>query len=220
MLVKGNLVIGMQGEGAFTEHAGGEIVHHGGGLDMEIPQHFVGAPAPDKANGVVVDFGAEQGHSAGGPQGASRDVRWDEAVGGAKSNGSHAKGMCDISRTHGLPPVVVLVQGKEGRGGGMMLEEMGDAARKSGDRAEVGVTAVAEAHDFAAHTILLDREFQSGEGGGGDVVGGASEEVEPNGADEEGNIGKAERRGVGGETSIFTGTEQEKEGDGNHVSNC
>ena len=55
-----------ESEGTAREHLGGEIVHDRLGLDMQISQHLVGAPAPDEADGVAVDMGAEKGHGARG----------------------------------------------------------------------------------------------------------------------------------------------------------
>ena len=63
------------------EHASGVVTHDGFGLDVEIAQHFVGAPASNKPNDVCVNAGAQEGHSASGAEAACGDIRGKESEG-------------------------------------------------------------------------------------------------------------------------------------------
>ena len=75
--------IGMQDESAMLQHAGGVVAHGGFGLDVEIAQHFIAAPAPNQADHVCVDLGPKECHCAGRAKRAGRDVRGQKAQGGA-----------------------------------------------------------------------------------------------------------------------------------------
>jgi hypothetical protein len=53
-------------------------VGEGGGkrvsLNVEVPEHFVRAPATKEANFVGVDLGTEEGHGTTQSEGSGRDV--------------------------------------------------------------------------------------------------------------------------------------------------
>ncbi len=51
-------MIGVQSIGAIAEHAGREISHNRGGLDMEVAEHFVRGPVTNEADGIMVNFRA------------------------------------------------------------------------------------------------------------------------------------------------------------------
>jgi hypothetical protein len=57
-LVHWNGTVGKQGK-LGLQHSGGETSHDWFGLDMEVTQHFIGAPATDETNYISVDFGAK-----------------------------------------------------------------------------------------------------------------------------------------------------------------
>ena len=62
------MTIGDEGEIPVIDHHSSEMTHDGGGLYVQVPQHFITAPATDKLNFVTVDVGAEESHGAGGAQ--------------------------------------------------------------------------------------------------------------------------------------------------------
>jgi len=49
-----DVVVGMKMEGATLEHQMGEVAHDRFGLEMEVAEHFIGAPTAQKANDVTV----------------------------------------------------------------------------------------------------------------------------------------------------------------------
>lgn len=79
-----DLLVGDKGKISTGEHAGRKMTHEGLGLDVKIAQHFIGAPAAEKANAVGVNVGTEECHGTGSTQGACRDVLGEETVGRTK----------------------------------------------------------------------------------------------------------------------------------------
>ena len=67
-------MVGKEGEVAARKHSGRKMTHDGFGLDMEVAEHFVGAPAAKKSNAVRVNIGAKEGHCASCPEGPGRNV--------------------------------------------------------------------------------------------------------------------------------------------------
>lgn len=146
-------------------------MHDWGGLDMEVAQHVVGALAAKEANGVVVDIGAEESHSASSPKGSGRNVRWDKPVGGAQDDGSCAKGLGDVGGADGLPGRLIPIHRQSGSGRGTVLGKVGDSAGQGCHRTKVGVPTTAEVDDFASNPIFLGSKFESGEGSRGNIMG-------------------------------------------------
>jgi hypothetical protein len=63
-----------QCEGTAKEHAAGEVGHEGSGLQVEVAEHFVGAPSAEKADDVGVNVGAEESISASGSEAAGGNI--------------------------------------------------------------------------------------------------------------------------------------------------
>ena len=59
---------------AAPNHGRGEVPHKRVGLEVQVAQHLIGAPAADKLNDVGIDLSAEQCHSATRAKGACGDV--------------------------------------------------------------------------------------------------------------------------------------------------
>jgi len=53
-----------KGEGATGQHRGSKMLHHGHGLEVQITEHDVGAPATNQLDDAGVDTAAEEGHGA------------------------------------------------------------------------------------------------------------------------------------------------------------
>ena len=94
----GDVLTGEKGEGTATKHAGREIAHDRLCLDMEVSQHFIGAPAAEELNDVGINLGAQQGHGAGGTEGASRDMLGEETVSRAEQTGMGAEECSNVMR--------------------------------------------------------------------------------------------------------------------------
>ena len=76
---------------------------------MEVAQHFIAAPAPNKFYAVVVDAGTKKGHGTGRAQGASGDIFRQETYGVAKDADRRFKGTGDVGGTDVVPFVLVEV---------------------------------------------------------------------------------------------------------------
>ena len=57
-------LVGKHAELAASNHGGGQVHHEWVGLEMEVTQHFVGAPAADQFDDVGVNLAAEESHSS------------------------------------------------------------------------------------------------------------------------------------------------------------
>ena len=49
-------LVGVKGEVTLLSHASGKVVHDGLGLDMEVSEHFVRAPAANESNDVGINL--------------------------------------------------------------------------------------------------------------------------------------------------------------------
>ena len=76
---KGGCVTRGEAERTATEHGRGDAVHNRLCLDMKVPVHLIGAPAPDEAYAVTVNASTQESHGAPGAGGACRDVFGREA---------------------------------------------------------------------------------------------------------------------------------------------
>ena len=77
--IRGNEDVLGEGVGAVVQHALGECMRLGEGLDSKVAEHGVGFPVAHKLDGVFVDTGTEEG---GGPT-------WPEAASAEKSTGRY-----------------------------------------------------------------------------------------------------------------------------------
>ena len=98
-----------KGEIPVIDHHSGEMTHDGGGLYVQVPQHFITAPTPNKFDAVVVDAGTKKCHSTGRAQGASGDIFRQETYGVAKDADRRFKDTGDVGGTDEVPFVVVEV---------------------------------------------------------------------------------------------------------------
>jgi len=69
-----NKVIGNERIRPSRKHTLGVIAHKRVSLDVEVPEHFVRAPAADEADDVGVDAGQEECRRASGAKTARRDL--------------------------------------------------------------------------------------------------------------------------------------------------
>ena len=70
----------MEAKVSGDRHGGGERRHDGWGLDVEIAEHRIRAPATDEANKIGVDLGTEEGHRPAGVEGPSFNVSGAKAI--------------------------------------------------------------------------------------------------------------------------------------------
>ena len=99
----------------------------------------------------------------------------------------------------------------------MVATEVEDAANDAEDGTKLWVTASIEANNFPTDTILLVGEGERDEGGAFEFGVRSRQQVKTPLTDEKLHIGEPERSGVGFCSGVFTGTEEEEEGKGNHV---
>jgi len=71
-LARGDSVVG-------GEHESGEVFGDGFSGEVEVPEHFVRAPAAQKLDHVCVDIRDEQRHGASRSEGAGRDFVGEES---------------------------------------------------------------------------------------------------------------------------------------------
>ena len=64
-LKDGYPLIGDQSIRTSCEHALGEGIHNWGGLEMQVSEHLVRAPAAEKSNDIGIDIGTKEGVGAG-----------------------------------------------------------------------------------------------------------------------------------------------------------
>ena len=141
-------------------------------MDVEISEHFVRSPSPNKPNPISIDLGTEKCHGAGGPKGAGRDTRGDESVDWSQNGHRRSK---EVGENHGgdapkaQGPWVKV--GGQGLGWcGAVCSEMEYAAGGGPDRAKVGVATATEADDFATHAVFLRGELEGHKGGSEELV--------------------------------------------------
>ena len=61
------------------EHATGKVRHERGGLQMEVTEHFVGAPSAEESDDVGIDVGEEESVSASSLEAAGSNIDGKEA---------------------------------------------------------------------------------------------------------------------------------------------
>jgi hypothetical protein len=81
---------------ARNEHFLGEVFHHGLGLNMKVPHHFVRAPTAEERDDVFINIGAEERHSAAGAKGPCANIFWEEPQRGADGGHRKTKGGGDV----------------------------------------------------------------------------------------------------------------------------
>ena len=164
-------MIGMKSEGTVVEHTGRKVAHDRFGLNMEVAEHLVGAPAAHEADEVGVHFSAKEGHGPRSVEGTGGDIGGEESEGGTEDGGGQAENQCDDFRKDGERLGMLEVLGKRSLPGGVMIAEVEDAAGKAEDRAKLGVAAFAEANDFATNAVFLVGELKRSKGCGPDGLG-------------------------------------------------
>ena len=65
-------------------------------MDVEVPEHFVGAPTAKEPDAVGVDVRAEKGHGASGAKGASGDIGGQETVRRTQQTDGGAEEGCEV----------------------------------------------------------------------------------------------------------------------------
>ena len=66
------------------EHEPGEVAHDRLGLKVEVPEHFIRAPAANESDDVGINSGEKEGHGTTHPKGAGCDVIRNKADARAK----------------------------------------------------------------------------------------------------------------------------------------
>ncbi len=79
-------------------------------LDTEVAEHGVGAPAPEKLDGIWIDVGAEEGGGPSRTQGATGDQRRRDPSFLFNKGGSMPKSIGDEPRRDIVPLLVVRIQ--------------------------------------------------------------------------------------------------------------
>ena len=96
--------MGKKGIGAAMQHPGRKITHDRLSLNMQVSQHFIGAPAPDETDAIGIDIGTQEGHGAGGAEGAGRDVLGHKIVSGAEDGHGQAEGGSEVGGAEAREP--------------------------------------------------------------------------------------------------------------------
>ena len=90
------ILVWEQGEASSGEHSGGKVSHDRFGLEVEVSKHFVTPPPAEEADAVRIDIGTQQGGSASGSQGSSRNVMWEETVLWSKDCDRQSEKVCQV----------------------------------------------------------------------------------------------------------------------------
>ena len=85
-------MVGNEREGSTGEHFASEVFHDRLGLEVEVSEHFVGPPTPEKANDVGIDLGTEKGIRAGGAEASCGDILREEPEGWSEELDGSAEG--------------------------------------------------------------------------------------------------------------------------------
>jgi hypothetical protein len=101
----------------------------------------------------------------------------------------------------------------------MVSAKVKDAANDAEDGTELWVTTAVKSNDFATDAIFLVSEGERYKSRRFEFGVGSSEQIETPLANEELDIGESERSGVGRSGGVFARTEEEEEGQRNHVGN-
>jgi hypothetical protein len=216
-LVHWNGTVGKQGE-LSLQHSGGETSHDRFGLDMEVTQHFIGAPATDETDDISVDLSAKEGHGASRTKRASTDIRMEETqLGGIASSNSGAKSISNMRRADTMPTALEVVRGNGRSRWSRVVAKVTNSALKGLDGAEVFGSAT-QANDFTTDAVLLGREFKGAESGGSEQGIGARQKGDALAANKKLNITEGERSGVRRSTGVLAGTEKKEECKDDHVT--
>ena len=203
---------GKEDEIATVEHLGGEAFHEVIGLKMEITEHFVGAPASNKLDHVGIDVSAEECHGTRSTEGARGDISGEETeCSGPEESDGRLEGDGNVGGGDQVTGAADVVGSKGSVRRGGVVSEMENATDGRENWAELGVSTAVETDNFAADAIFLVGESERDEGGGANLGGGSSENVEATTTKEELNVTEAEGSGVGRGAGVFTGAEEEKE---------
>ena len=168
-----------EAERAAAKHGSGDTVHNGLCLDMKVPVHLIGAPAPDETYAVAVNACTKESHGTARAGGTCRHIFCSKTQIGGQSNRT-AKESGDLARLNILPSIGRRCPRSVQRGGGRggVKAQMGGPGRETKDRAEDGVTGAAVADGLPADAILLRREGQGGEGRGKQIRKRTREDVQ------------------------------------------
>jgi hypothetical protein len=76
-----NALVWEQGVVPTRKHPGSKLSHYGLSLDVQIAQHFVGAPAAtNEADAIRIDVGAKECHGAGSAERACGNIERSKTV--------------------------------------------------------------------------------------------------------------------------------------------
>ena len=202
------------------KHLGGKAGGEGGGLDVEVSEHGIRAPASGELDDICVNTGAQEGHGTGGAQRARFDVGGLEAVGGAiqgdgfaeeGGDGAHSEVMPNAAREPGVERSV---------GWGAVGAQVHDAADGGQDGAEEVMATAAVADFFSGDSVLLEGEGEDDVGGRGKAPGRSVEEVEAGLANIKVDIGQPKRGGqrrIRGQ-SVFSGTAEKVQSNADYIA--
>ena len=215
-LVHRNGTVGKQGE-LSVQHSGGETTHDRFGLNMEVTQHFIGAPTTDETNDVSVNLCAKEGHGAGRTKRAGTDIRMKETdLGRIASGNGGAKSISNVRRADTMPTAGEVVRGDGRCRRCGVVAKVANPTLKGLDWAEV-IGGTAKADDLTTNAVLLGRELKRAKSGGSELGIGARQKRDATASNKELNITKGEGSGIGRGTGVFAGTEKEEKGEDDHV---
>jgi hypothetical protein len=205
-------VLSAKSEGATLQHTRGEGAHERVGLEMEVAEHSIGAPAADHFDEVGVDAGAEEGHGTTGAKSPSVNIGGGEAVDGEGEGGRDPKGSgdncgSDVGRGVGAEDAVEWCYGR-----GPVSAKVFNSANEGVNWAGDGVSTASVSELFSTNHILLGREGKFGKSRAVKERERAREVVQDAVAKAKFNITEVERRGFG-RFAIFPRAEQVEKGD-------
>jgi hypothetical protein len=70
----------------------GKVFHDWLGLDVQVPHHFIVAPATEERDDIFVDISTQECHGAAGTKGAGANVVWKETECRSKGGNREPKG--------------------------------------------------------------------------------------------------------------------------------
>jgi hypothetical protein len=141
---------------ATLDHVTGKIVHVRLSLGMEVLKHLIGGPAPNEADGVMVNMCTRKGHSTGCTKRAGTNVQGGDAKGGSKVAEGKTEGLCDVVASDRFGGAVgSIISTKGGVRRSIVTGKVSDALNCGGHRTTPATTTAAKTNGLLAVGVFL-----------------------------------------------------------------
>jgi hypothetical protein len=161
----GNLLSRNKVKRTGSEHGAREVTHEGTGLEMQVAENAIGAPAADKLNDTGVDATTEQGHGAVGTARSSGNVVGIETKLRAQESGRGPDGFGYKLGGNGAPRRrrCAADYAQRGVGRGRIMSKVADAVDNTSHWTCIWVAGPGVADNLATDTVFLGSKGEGDE---------------------------------------------------------